>query len=65
MAKTKPRLVNLLKAIEAGELLLLVSDYSETTKEDEPLSVTQAFKRLQYYREIALEQDMFTQLEMG
>ena len=63
--KTKPHLVSLLKAIQVGDLPLLVSDYSDTTNEDELLSITKAFERLQYYREIALEQDMLAQLEMG
>ncbi len=62
---SKPQLVNLLKAIQAGSLPLLVFEYSETTLEEQALSITQAFQRLQYFRDIALEQDMRTQLEMG
>jgi hypothetical protein len=61
----KSRLVTLLKGIEAGQLALIVSEYSEGLEKDKPLSVAQAFERLRFFRAIALEQDMLAQLEMG
>ncbi|MBL8300188.1 MAG: hypothetical protein JNN30_17760 [Rhodanobacteraceae bacterium] len=63
--RSKPRLVLLLKDIQNGILPLTVSEYSDTDGEDDPLSIEEAFARVQFFRHIALEQDMLSQLQAG
>lgn len=64
---SKPRVVALLAAIEAGALpmrVLLVQQTSTVASEEE-LTVAEAREWLQRFRAIALEQDMHQQLELG
>jgi hypothetical protein len=61
----KPSLVRLLAEIESGRLPLTVSEHSDTTGEDEPLTVPEARARIQFFREIAIEQQRMSQLESG
>lgn len=63
--RSKPHLVRLLKDIQSGILPLTVSEYSDVDNEDDPLSIEEAFARVQLFRDIALEQDMLSQLEAG
>lgn len=64
---SKPRLVSLLGAIEEGSLPLRALLLEETSGSvtEEPLTIAQARERVQYFRDIALEQDMHRQLEAG
>ena len=58
----------LLARIERGELLLDITEYSEGdgfAPQEEPLSAAALKERLHVLREINIEQDMASQLEMG
>jgi hypothetical protein len=63
---SKPRILEVLQSIEGGTLPLATYFVEANSHEtEEPLTVEQARQRLQFFREIRLQQDVQAQLRDG